>query len=184
MPQTTNPIPPINWQLTALGILAIPHKEREHLERTAVVAGKACRIPGSMGIHIMWLMLLWMVEELLLFHPGKDVFYLGFPAWGRKTAMPVFRGPKECGSCPSDSYKAKLRMFQKIKVNSNLVGEIQKKSYTHQIIPYDIISYISLWWNHSILSIPTWQVSARYRAESCNPMSFIAWPVMTTSFPC
>ena len=31
MPQTTNPIPPINWQLTALGILAIPYKEREHL---------------------------------------------------------------------------------------------------------------------------------------------------------
>lgn len=61
--------------------------------------------------------------------------------------MPVFRGPKECGSCPSDSYKAKLRMFQKIKVNSNLVGEIQKKKgYTHQIIPYDIImGYISLW---------------------------------------
>lgn len=47
MPQTTNPIPPINWQLTALGILAIPHKERKHLERTAVVAG--CRIPASMG---------------------------------------------------------------------------------------------------------------------------------------
>jgi hypothetical protein len=90
-----------------------------------------------------------MVEELLLFHPGKDVFYLGFPAWGRKTAMPVFRGPKECGSCPSDSYKAKFRMFQKIKVNSNLVGEIQKKqkkNYTSQIVPYDIImGYISLW---------------------------------------
>lgn len=63
--------------------------------------------------------------------------------------MPVFRGPKECGSCPSDSYKAKFRMFQKIKVNSNLVGEIQKKTkknYTSQIVPYDIImGYISLW---------------------------------------
>jgi hypothetical protein len=46
------------------------------------------------------------------------------------------------------------------------------------------MGYISLWWNHSILTIPTWQVSARYRAESCSPMSFIAWPVMTTSFPC
>jgi hypothetical protein len=76
-----------------------------------------------------------MVEELLLFHPGKDVFYLGFPAWGRKTAMPVFRGPKECGSCPSDSYKAKFRMFQKIKVNSNLVGEIQKKNKKKIILP-------------------------------------------------
>ena len=54
-------------------------------------------------------------------------------------------------------------MFQKIKVNSNLVGEIKKKCYTYQIIPYDIIMGYPLVNKHKLWKITIFNGKIHYQ---------------------